>query len=54
MVFWMCEIRESKGRLVFMRTAETEPRLPVRKPWEIMGDQQVVPDSNEAFKVTNG
>lgn len=36
-----------------MGTAETEPRLRVRKSWEIMGDQQVVPDSNEAFKVTN-
>lgn len=35
-----------------MGTAETQPRLHVRKPWEIMGDQQVGPDSNEAFKVT--
>lgn len=53
MVFWMCEIRESRGRLVFMGTAETEPRLHVSKWWEIMGDQEVEPDSNEAFKVTN-
>lgn len=49
----MCEVRESKGRLVFMGNAETEPRPHVRKSWEIMGDQKVVPDSNEAFKVTN-
>lgn len=55
MIFQMSKVRVSNEKLVCLGSAETQPRLQVRQPWEIKKDQQYVePDSSEAFRITNG